>query len=270
MDLGEARTKDTYNRFFARGRIIGIGMDDYGHKRFVLYIRGTGGPRASKNGEEKENVKTASGARPVYLSIAFGNNTPYNVRISDIVEVEGHMVAYPYKNEAVDKWGFIQYLKADSITPAVPELTKVFGEEVAGFSTGRHYSRFYVKGVVIDKYKKEGSIWHKLTVRVDGDLDDRRANHIRAQYSDRMRVNDVQYEKGDTVALIGTFSYSRKTAKYDDTRIMYFENVIVDDMAIVKKKEKEQGSSFTRGFGDFGEEDPAEPEEEEMMEKKRE
>ena len=54
MDLGEARTKDTYNRFFARGRIIGIGMDDYGHKRFVLYIRGTGGPRASKNGEEKD------------------------------------------------------------------------------------------------------------------------------------------------------------------------------------------------------------------------
>ena len=157
MDLGEARTKDTYNRFFARGRIIGIGMDDYGHKRFVLYIRGTGGPRASKNGEEKENVKPAPGARPVYLSIAFGNNTPYNVRISDIVEVEGHMVAYPYKNEAVDKWGFIQYLKADSITPAVPELTKVFGEEAAGFSTGRHYSRFYLKGVVIDKKVPSGT-----------------------------------------------------------------------------------------------------------------
>ena len=239
MDLGEARTKDTYNRFFARGRIIGIGMDDYGHKRFVLYIRGTGGPRASKNGEEKENVKPAPGARPVYLSIAFGNNTPYNVRISDIVEVEGHMVAYPYKNEAVDKWGFIQYLKADSITPAVSELTKVFGEEAAGFSTGRHYSRFYLKGV-----------------------------HIRAQYSDRMRVNDVQYEKGDTVALIGTFSYSRKVAKHDDARIVYFENVIVDDMAVVKKKEKAQESPFAGGFGDFGEDEVSVSEG--LAEKKRE
>lgn len=270
MDLGEARTKDTYNRFFARGRIIGIGMDDYGHKRFVLYIRGTGGPRASKNGEEKENVKPAPGARPVYLSIAFGNNTPYNVRISDIVEVEGHMVAYPYKNEAVDKWGFIQYLKADSITPAVPELTKVFGEEAAGFSTGRHYSRFYLKGVVIDKYKKEGSIWHKLTIRVDGDSEDRRANHIRAQYSDRMRVNDVQYEKGDTVALIGTFSYSRKVAKHDDARIVYFENVIVDDMAVVKRKEKAQESPFAGGFGDFGETVSLGSEEDKKVEKKRE
>ena len=269
MDLEEARTKDTYNRFFARGKIIGIGMDDYGHKRFVLYIRGTGGPKAPKNVEEKENVKPAPGARPVYLSIAFGNNTPYDVRVSDIVEVEGHMVAYPYMNEVVGKWGFIQYLKADSITRAVPELTKVFGEEAAGFSTGRHYSRFYLKGMVIDKYQKEGSIWHKITVRVEGDLDDRRANHIRVQYSDRMRVCDVQYEKGDTVALIGTFSYSRKMARNDSDRIIYFENVIVDDMAVVRKKERTQGTSFTEGFGDFGEETTMGVEEDEMVEKRR-
>ena len=268
MDLEEARTSDTYNRFFARGRIIGIGMDDYGHKRFVLYIRGTGGPKVSKNVEGKENVKPSPGARPVYLSIAFGNNTPYNVRVSDIVEVEGHMVAYPYKNEVVDKWGVIQYLKADSITPAVPELTKVFGEEAKGFSTGRHYSRFYVKGTVVDKYKKEGTIWHKLTVRVEGNLDDRRANHIRAQYSDRMRVGDVRYEKGDTVALIGTFSYSKKTARNDSGRIVYFENVIVDDMAVVKRRENAQDNSFTDGFGDFGED--AASVSEKIAEKKRE
>lgn len=54
MDLGEARTKDTYNRFFARGRIIGIGMDDYGHKRFVLYIRGTGGREPLKTERKRK------------------------------------------------------------------------------------------------------------------------------------------------------------------------------------------------------------------------
>ena len=155
--------------------------------------------------EDKENIKPAPGSRPVYLSIAFGNNTPHNVRVNDIVEVEGRMVAYPYFNETVEKWGFIQYLKADSIIPAVPELTKVFGEAAKGFSTERHYSRVYVKGVVIDKYKKESSIWHKLTLCVEGDQDDRRSSHIRAQYSDRMRVNDIQYEIGDTMALIGSF-----------------------------------------------------------------
>ena len=121
---------------------------------------------------------------------------------------------------------------------------------------------------MIDKYKKEGSIWHKLTIRVDGDSEDRRANHIRAQYSDRMRVNDVQYEKGDTVALIGTFSYSRKVAKHDDARIVYFENVIVDDMAVVKKKEKAQESPFAGGFGDFGEDEVSVSEG--LAEKKRE
>ena len=51
MDLEEAKTKDTYNRFFARGKIIGIGVDDYGHKRFVLYIRGIGGTGAQRNKE---------------------------------------------------------------------------------------------------------------------------------------------------------------------------------------------------------------------------
>ena len=253
MDLGEARIKDTYNRFFARGKIIGIGADDYGHKRFVLYIRGIGGARAPRNGEEKETVKVAPGSRPVYLSIAFGNNTPHNVRVTDIVDVEGHIVAYPYYNEVVGKWGFIQYLKADSIAPSVPELTKVFGDDVKGFSTERQYSRVYVKGEVVDKYKGEGSIWNKMTIRVEGDLDDRRRNDIRAQYSDRMRVNDVQYEIGDTIALIGTFSSSRKTAKNDSDRILYFENVIVDDMGVVKRKEREQAGSFTGGFGDFGE-----------------
>lgn len=270
MDLEEARTKDTYNRFFARGRIIGIGIDDYGHKRFVLFIRGNGGQRASKNMEDKENVKPAPGSRPVYLSIAFGNNTPHNVRVNDIVEVEGRMVAYPYFNETVEKWGFIQYLKADSIIPAVPELTKVFGEEAKGFSTERHYSRVYVKGVVIDKYKKESSIWHKLTLCVEGDQDDRRSSHIRAQYSDRMRVNDIQYEIGDTMALIGTFSYSRKASKNDDSRIIYFENIIVDDMAVVRRKERVQERPFDGGFGDFGEEGNAETVNGENIEKKRE
>ena len=270
MDLEEARTKETYNRFFARGRVIGIGVDDYGHKRFVLYIRGTGGPGAPKNGAEKGKRKPAPGTRPVYLSIAFGNNKPYSVHVKDIVEVEGHMVAYPYLNEAVNKWGFIQYLKADTIAHAVPELTKVFGEEAAGFSTGRHYSRFFVKGEVVDKYKMEDSVWHKLTVRVEGKQDGRRSNHIRAQYSDRMRVSDAQYEKGDTVALIGTFSYSKKKSRNDSDRIVYFENVIVDDMAVVKRKEKAQDSSFAEGFGDFGEEAPAETEEGAQVEKKRE
>ena len=266
MDLEEAKTKDTYNRFFARGKIIGIGVDDYGHKRFVLYIRGIGGTVAQRNKEEKETVKTVSGPRPVYLSIAFGNNTPHNVRVTDIVDVEGHIIAYPYFNEAVNKWGFVQYLKADSIALSVPELTKVFGEDAVGFSTGRHYSRVYVKGEVIDKYKAEGSIWHKLTLRVDGDMDDRRRNDIRAQYSSRMRVNDVQYEKGDTIALIGTFSSSSKTAKNDSGRIVYFENVIVDDMAVVKRKEHEQDGSIAGGFGDFGVKDELGDSEEEENE----
>ena len=240
----------------------GLGFQNYdtGHKRFVLFIRGNGGQRASKNMEDKENVKPAPGSRPVYLSIAFGNNTPHNVRVNDIVEVEGRMVAYPYFNETVEKWGFIQYLKA----------TKVFGEEAKGFSTERHYSRVYVKGVVIDKYKKESSIWHKLTLCVEGDQDDRRSSHIRAQYSDRMRVNDIQYEIGDTMALIGTFSYSRKASKNDDSRIIYFENIIVDDMAVVRRKERVQERPFDGGFGDFGEEGNAETVNGENIEKKRE
>ena len=73
-----------------------------------------------------------------------------------------------------------------------------------------------------------------------------------------MRVNDVQYEKGDTIALIGTFSSSSKTAKNDSGRIVYFENVIVDDMAVVKRKKHVQDGSLAGGFGDFGGKDGTE------------
>ena len=59
-------------------------------------------------------------------------------------------------------------------------------------------------------------------------------------------------------------------SRNDSDRIVYFENVIVDDMAVVKKKEKAQDSSFAEGFGDFGEEAPEETEEEGKAEKKRE
>ena len=74
----------------------------------------------------------------------------------------------------------------------------------------------------------------------------------------------MQHEKGDTVALIGTFSYSRKTSKNDSDRIVYFENVIVDDMAVIKRKT----NTFAEGFGDFEEAASTESEETDKIEKK--
>ena len=105
--------------------------------------------------------------------------------------------------------------------PALAETLYSLSVEEMGHMTSLHEEVVRI----IDKYKKESSIWHKLTLRVEGDQDDRRSSHIRAQYSDRMRVNDIQYEIGDTMALIGTFSYSRKASRNDESRIIYFENI---------------------------------------------
>ena len=72
------------------------------------------------------------------------------------------------------------------------------------------------------------------------------------------------------MALIGSFSYSRKASRNDESRIIYFENIIVDDMAVVRRKEEAQGNSFAGGFGDFGVEGNAETVNGESIEKKRE
>ena len=245
MNLEEAKTNETYNKVFARGKIVGFGKNDYGMKRFILYVKGRIAQDREKN--------------PLYMSIVFGNEVSRDFRVGDMVEVEGHMIAYPYKNEVWDRWGYIQYVVADSIEVCRPELSRVFGIE-GGFAIEKPCCRIYLKGTVTNKYTKEGSSWHRFTVLVDDDKKNSRSNRVRVQYSDRMRVSEVEYEEGDRITVIGVMSSS---IKGKDKEIRYFENVIADDMAVYEKKTEEARESFAEAFGDFEEmeELPSEPEE---------
>ena len=47
-----------------------------------------------------------------------------------------------------------QYLKVADIALSVPELTKVFGDDIKGVTTERQYCRVYVKGEVVNKYNR--------------------------------------------------------------------------------------------------------------------
>lgn len=234
MYLEDAKVKETYNKVFARGKIVGFGKNDYGMKRFVLYVRG----RTVQNKEKN----------PLYMSVAFGTDVNRDYRVGDMVEVEGHLIAYPYKNEVWNKWGYVQYLVADRISICKSELNSVFGVD-GGFALERQYCRVYLKGTVTNKYSKEGSGWHRFTILVDVNEEGRRPNRVRVQYSDRMRVSEVEYKEGDKMVVIGTMASSMKKRENDEIR--YFENVIADDMCVYEKKKEEPANSFAADFGNF-------------------
>ena len=67
MYLEDAKVKETYNKVFARGKIVGFGKNDYGMKRFVLYVRG----RTVQNKEKN----------PLYMSVAFGTDVNRDYRV---------------------------------------------------------------------------------------------------------------------------------------------------------------------------------------------
>lgn len=261
--LEERRDHETLNLFYGRGVIRGMGRDDYGHKRFILFVRGIGGPR---NRNEKEERRNPAG-RETYVSIAFGENvSPLNIRVDDKVEVIGHITGYSYSNDAWNKGGYIMYCEADRMELAVPVLSGMFGSEAGGFATERPMTRVALKGKVIKKAsmesKNKDSTWYRFLMNVDVNEPGRRPSTIWAQYSSRMRVNDVKVEVGDTVCLFGPFSSTRKligeapdgnsagSRPFAKQETKDYLNVIVDDMCVLKKAAA--GAAVpASGFGNF-------------------
>ena len=83
---------NNHNKVRARGRIIGIGRDDYGHRSLILFIRG------------------GRDSRPVYVSFAFDTDLPLNVTVQSFVDIEGYVTAYSYRNEVWGRQSYVQSL----------------------------------------------------------------------------------------------------------------------------------------------------------------
>lgn len=214
------------NKVVARGRIVGIGSDEFGHKKLVLYCSSNGrNASGAKNGRQKQSN------REVYSHIAYTEIDP-EIRVHDHVMVEGHVVGYDYKNETWDKWTHVQYIVADKITRDHSELYKVFGVE--GFAREDPFIKLYLSGKVTS-IKEHDSGWVNLTLSIPNPKDPSRNTSIRAQYSSRMRVYDVKPKKGDYICMTALLSSIQKDANGDRKR---YEDIIVNDMAILQHAER--------------------------------
>ena len=224
-NLKNAVTADTFNKVYLRGRVVGYGHTASGIRSFSLMIRGSrmeGHP-----------------ARNIVLNIAYGkaaDRLPDGIPMHSVVEIEGHIVAYVYRNEVFDKWSYIQYIEADRIEFPKSELEESFG--VSGFSYPSPYIKIYLKGELARVFKSENDAsWTNISVRTVANSRNGRGV-VRAQFSSRMRVNDVgmKCREGDLVCLVGTFSTNTKTSR--NGGITSFENIIVDDMQIIRRREE--------------------------------
>lgn len=212
------------NLVLAKGRVIGIGRDDYGHKRFVLYVRGS----KDKN--------------PAYISFAIQTDMPLNVAINDTIDVEGHYVCFVAKPDSFRKMKHrpMQYFVADKVTKSVTEMEKMFGIE--GFAHEPAFCRAYFKGEV-KNVDPSSNNWVNATIKIPGEPGNHYENTALLQYTTRMRVNDANVQAGDKVCAI-CFVTSKKKIRND--KELFFEDFIVEDWVITEEAPGKKRQKVTK------------------------
>jgi hypothetical protein len=218
----------------ARGRVVGFGKDFQGRNEIYIFMR-----------QEYQ-------ARPVQVAFLFRNIDP-EIRIGDFVEIEGYVTAY-YRQaanfEQTGKRTYAQAFVATSIQFCKTEIEEIFGVE-GGFSrkpmircyySGEVTRINYTKGKVRDardRRKVREVTFVNLLVKVPSNSVTRRLNIITAQYTERMRTNDINVEVGDTVAIVANVTSTKKEFSNQEKPV-FFTNLQIDDMVIVEKGTKSQ------------------------------
>ena len=216
----------------ARGRVVGFGKDFQGRNEIYIFMR-----------QEYQ-------ARPVQVAFLFRNIDP-EIRIGDFVEIEGYVTAY-YRQaanfEQTGKRTYAQAFVATSIQFCKTEIEEIFGVE-GGFSrkpmircyySGEVTRINYTKGKVRDardRRKVREVTFVNLLVKVPSNSVTRRLNIITAQYTERMRTNDINVEVGDTVAIVANVTSTKKEFSNQEKPV-FFTNLQIDDMVIVEKGTK--------------------------------
>lgn len=232
---------NNHNKVRARGRIIGIGRDDYGHRNLILFIRG------------------GRDSRPVYVSFAFDTDLPLNVTVQSFVDIEGYVTAYSYRNEVWGRQSYVQYFVAEKIELSKTQLEEAFPEECAGQGFAHDaFINVSLMGEIVrisrsEAQNKEGSdkprVWTRIMLRVDPAKDDHRPSLVNVQYSSNMRVSDTPIHVGDKVCMTALVSSKRKNTGYQTEsnarrnssrrNIRNFEDIIVNDLAVIEHAQPE-------------------------------
>lgn len=229
------------NKVSARGRIISIKRNDYGHRSLVLYIK--------------------KGANPVPLYVSFALNTdlPLSVTVNSHVKIEGHVVARIYRDEVWERSSYMQYFVADKVELDKTKIEEVFPEDCdgEGFGYAEPYMTVALKGEIAkiseaeDKSGKPRT-WTRILLRGEQEKGSRHPLMVFAQYSSNMRVSDVKLHTGDKVCLVGTVSSRRKEIgkasnsknghkKFSQPTKTY-EDIIVDDLVVIDPATPEMDS----------------------------
>lgn len=239
---------NNHNKVKARGRIVGIGRDDYGHRSLILFIRG------------------GRDSRPVYVSFAFDADLPLNVTVQSFVDIEGYVTAYSYRNEVWGRQSYVQYFVAEKIELSKTQLEEAFPEECAGQGFAHHDAFIDVSlmGEIVrisrsEAQNQEGSdkprVWTRIMLRVDSVKDGHRPSLVNAQYSSNMRVSEIPIHVGDKVCMTALVSSKRKNTSNqteDDARrsssrrnarnfknVRNFEDIIVNDLVVIEHAQPE-------------------------------
>lgn len=252
--------EDFNNKFIARGRVVGFSRDYQGRMQIDLYIRG-----------EYQ-------ARPIEVSIVYSSLEEV-IEVGDFVEIEGYLVSY-YRND--DSWSFnqssttlVQYFVLTSISKLKTEIEEAFNIN-GGFSHKNLSFRMYYRGIVSSITKNDGKItdskgnkqdrvFIRINVRTPR-FGSGRSNIISAHFTDAMRIakpkNGDVIEKGDEIVVVANLVSTRKEfnrsgksqivrgrrsgrgRNYGVQRVL-FNNLLVDDLLIVKKANDAEESPST-------------------------
>lgn len=233
---------NNHNKVRAKGRIVGIGRDDYGHRSLILFIRG------------------GRDSRPVYVSFAFDADLPLNVTVQSFVDIEGYVTAYSYRNEVWGRQSYVQYFVAEKIELSKTQLEEAFPEECAGqgFAHRDAFIDVALMGEIVrisrsEAQKQEGSdktrVWTRIMLRVDPVKGNHRPSLVNVQYSSNMRVSETPIHVGDKVCMTALVSSKRKSTGYqteNDARrnssrrnTRNFEDIIVNDLVVIEHAQPE-------------------------------
>lgn len=235
------------NKIIASGRIIGYGQNEYGHKGFTLFIRNNS--VRTNNNNQNRNRRTENLGTYIHFAYAKDIDIPFDIALHSTVEVVGHIEGNIVRNQVWNKTSYIQYMVADEIRKVSTQLEESFPMECKG--KGFAYSSPFVKvslmGKVVNIEKsnhntsdgnKDERVWTRLRLKVDPVVGARNPSLIEMQYSSNMRVSDVDCRVGDTICLTAMIVSRQKQIRgTQQTRI--FEDIIVNDMAIIDRPQEE-------------------------------
>lgn len=212
-------TKNSFNRFYLCGKVVAYGMTPSGAPTFVLAIS-----------KDAEDVTERDPSAVSLVDVAFGNvwKEQKELPLHAMVEVEGHVEGYDYRNEVWNKSSHVQFFVADQIEMVSSKMSEAFGHK--GSTYKRDYSEFYIKGEVIWLNNNTNNAWSIITIRVG------RKRYIRAQFLKPTEYNGLRVScaTGDMVCATGTVSTAIKPGK-DGNRVK-FENLNIDDLHVISHR----------------------------------